>query len=80
MKLFAIILAFALYAFALVHSLAISDTNVKCQMNCDLQDYKPVCGTDDAGETKSFNNLCILKTENCLRQLSFQKTADGECP
>ncbi|XP_014089519.1 PREDICTED: uncharacterized protein LOC108969474 [Bactrocera latifrons] len=76
MKLFAIILTLALYAFALAQSLA----NVKCQMNCDLQDFRPVCGIDDAGKTKTFNNLCILKTENCLRHLSFQKTSDGVCP
>lgn len=49
-------------------------------MNCDIKAYMPVCGTDDEGETRTFNNLCILKTENCLRNLSFQKTADGPCP
>lgn len=49
---------------------AIGSSKMKCQMNCDLQDYKPICGTNDAGETKTFPNLCVLKTENCLRTSS----------
>lgn len=39
--------------------------------NCELQDYKPICGTDDVGDTKTFTNYCILKTENCLRNQSM---------
>lgn len=41
-----------------------------CEVQCELQDFKPICGTDDKGDTKTFNNYCILKTENCLRNQS----------
>lgn len=57
-------------AYSIAGGTSIGDNNVKCQINCDLQDYKPVCGTNDAGEIKTFNNLCILKIENCLRTTS----------
>ncbi|XP_037951440.1 turripeptide Gsg9.2-like [Teleopsis dalmanni] len=80
MKFFLLFLALAIYACTLVHSQPHGDPNLKCQFNCDVQDFKPVCCTNDAGETKTFTNLCIMKIENCLRQQFFQKTADGECP
>ncbi|XP_055906512.1 Kazal peptide Pr13a [Eupeodes corollae] len=77
MKLICILLALSLVSLSMSHSLS---TEEKCVLNCDIKSYMPVCGTDDEGETRTFNNLCILKTENCLRNLSFQKTADGPCP
>ncbi|XP_059220127.1 vasotab [Stomoxys calcitrans] len=78
MKLLPIFLALAIFAISFVHSAPAGDS--ECEFNCDLQDYKPVCGTDDSGDTKTFNNMCIIKTENCLRKTSYQKTGDGDCP
>uniref|UniRef100_D3TRR0 Kazal-like domain-containing protein n=1 Tax=Glossina morsitans morsitans TaxID=37546 RepID=D3TRR0_GLOMM len=75
-KVAMIVLALAL----VVYSSPLTDNKRNCQMNCELQDYKPICGTDDAGVTRTFNNICILKTENCLRTYTFQKTGDGVCP
>ncbi|XP_061390866.1 vasotab [Musca vetustissima] len=79
MKLFPLFLAMAIFVITLVHS-APAPGDTECEFNCDLQDYKPVCGTDDSGDTKTFNNMCIIKTENCLRKTSYQKTGDGDCP
>ncbi|CAD7093434.1 unnamed protein product [Hermetia illucens] len=62
---------------ALHHSLPIEDT--KCANFCELN-YAPICGTNDEGKTRTFANLCVLKSENCLRQSNFQKTAEGPCP
>lgn len=61
-----IFLSVALLAVSFVASAPAGDN--ECEFNCDLQDYKPVCGTDDSGDTKTFNNMCIIKTENCLRK------------
>lgn len=67
---FLVVVLAVMLACSMSGATSIGDNNVKCQINCDLQDYQPVCGTDDAGETKTFNNLCILKIENCLRTTS----------
>jgi len=79
MKLLALFIAFILFAISLVHCNPIAES-FKCRLACDLQEFKPICGTDDGGETKTFNNLCTMKTENCLRSLTFQKISDGDCP
>ncbi|XP_055384936.1 vasotab-TY1 [Condylostylus longicornis] len=56
-----------------------NNNNGKCDNHCDYS-FNPVCATNEKGESRTFNNACILETENCLRKLGFQKTGDGACP
>ncbi|XP_022209824.1 uncharacterized protein LOC111065750 [Drosophila obscura] len=80
MKLFAVLLALALYALTVVQCLSLPDPNVKCAMDCDTQEYAAICAADDKGTTRTYRNLCVMKTENCLQSASFQKISDKECP
>ncbi|KAM7361882.1 pegasus [Cochliomyia hominivorax] len=79
MKLFTLFLAIAIFILPLISTFPLKGRDCEVH-NCELQDYKPICGTDDKGDTKTFTNHCILKTENCLRNQNYKKTADGECP
>ncbi|XP_017074740.1 uncharacterized protein LOC108110263 [Drosophila eugracilis] len=80
MKLSAVLLALALFAFSLVQCLGLPDPSAKCVMDCDTQEYKHICAADDKGSTKTYRNLCVMKTENCLQNANFQKISDKECP
>ncbi|KAH8265609.1 hypothetical protein KR038_011602, partial [Drosophila bunnanda] len=70
----------ALYAVTLVQCLSLPDPNAKCAMECDTAEIKSICAADDKGTTRTFRNLCVMKTENCLQNTSFQKISDKECP
>lgn len=59
-----------LYALTLVQCLSLPDPNVKCVMECDTQDNNYICAADDKGTTKTYRNICIMKTENCLQNAS----------
>ncbi|XP_017855832.1 PREDICTED: uncharacterized protein LOC108608788, partial [Drosophila arizonae] len=69
-----------LYALTLVQCLSLPDPNVKCNMECDTQENQFICAADDKGVTKTYRNVCIMKTENCLQNANFQKISDKECP
>lgn len=59
-----------LYALTLVQCLSLPDPNVKCVMECDTQENNYICAADDKGTTKTYRNICIMKTENCLQNAS----------
>lgn len=59
-----------LYALTLVQCLSLPDPNVKCNMECDTQENQFICAADDKGATKTYRNVCIMKTENCLQNAS----------
>ncbi|XP_016954122.1 uncharacterized protein LOC108027263 [Drosophila biarmipes] len=80
MKLSAVFLALALFALSLVQCLGLPDPSTKCVMECDTQEYAFICAADDKGSTKSYRNLCVMKTENCLQNANYQKISDKECP
>ncbi|XP_017057157.1 uncharacterized protein LOC108098606 [Drosophila ficusphila] len=80
MKLFAVFLALALLALSMVQCLSLPDPGTKCGMECDTQEYRLICAADDKGTTKTYRNLCVMKTENCLQNANFQKISDRECP
>ncbi|XP_034116618.1 uncharacterized protein LOC133836527 [Drosophila sulfurigaster albostrigata] len=80
MKLFAVFLALTLYALTLVQCLSLPDPNVKCAMDCDMQENQYLCAADDKGTTKTYRNVCVMKTDNCLQNANFQKISDKECP
>ncbi|XP_068156594.1 uncharacterized protein peg [Drosophila tropicalis] len=81
MKLFAVFLTLALLALTtLVQGFSLPDPNVKCSMECDTQEDAAICAADDKGTTKTYRNVCIMKTENCLQNANFQKISDKECP
>ncbi|KAI8046453.1 uncharacterized protein LOC128261317 [Drosophila gunungcola] len=80
MKLIAVLLAVALFALSLVQCLSLPDPSTKCGMECDTQEYGAICAADDKGSTKTYRNLCIMKTENCLQNANFQKISEKECP
>jgi len=64
----------ALFALSLVQCLGLPDPSTKCVMECDTQEYSFICAADDKGSTKSYRNLCVMKTENCLQNASeFRK-------
>ncbi|KAH8295128.1 hypothetical protein KR018_007551, partial [Drosophila ironensis] len=70
----------ALFAITLVQCLSLPDPNAKCVMECDTQEYLQICAADDKGTTRTFRNICVMKTENCLQNSNFQKISDKECP
>ncbi|KAH8382933.1 hypothetical protein KR009_005843, partial [Drosophila setifemur] len=72
----------ALFALAVVQGLSLSlpDPNAKCVMECDTQEYQSICAADDKGTTRTYRNICVMKTENCLQNANFQKISDKECP
>ncbi|ALC46328.1 CG17278 [Drosophila busckii] len=82
MKLIAVLLALTLCALTLttVQCLSLPDPNVKCAMECDTSPTQVICAADDKGTTRTYRNVCIMKTENCLQHLNFQKIAEKECP
>ncbi|CAB3383487.1 Hypothetical predicted protein [Cloeon dipterum] len=49
-----------------------------CNWAC-LAVYRPVCGKNSKGETRTFSNDCYMAGENCDGQNDFVKVKDGEC-
>ncbi|XP_022910880.1 vasotab-TY2-like [Onthophagus taurus] len=52
----------------------------KCLRECPLDDYNPVCGTDDNGKKLSFGNECVLSNYNCEQSANLRILSKGECP
>ncbi|XP_031630435.1 uncharacterized protein LOC116345319 [Contarinia nasturtii] len=52
-----------------------------CPRRCSEQ-YYPLCGINQAGDTKVFTNDCYMSMENCnqLPQQVFHLTDESDCP
>ncbi|XP_067004860.1 Kazal peptide Pr13a [Anabrus simplex] len=58
---------------------AVTAKSAKCNCNCPLSDYKPLCAVDNTGDSDTFPNECVLKCYNCTHDKAYVILRRGEC-